>query len=240
MLQIAVCDDDPREIAQITACLEQFKKQCGAPLAYQTFCSAAEMLAAAKKHAFSLFLLDVMMPGVNGLDAAREIRSFDTEAKLVFLTSSAEYALLSYSVKALDYMLKPVDPQHLFAVLQTLRAEAENTQEGFAVKTKSGLARILFERLAAVEVMYKKVYFYMTDGTVREVSSSLSEFEPLLLQRPQFIRVHRSYLVNLDQINELSAANIVTYQGKNIPVSRALYPQVRSAYRRQLFCEKEG
>ena len=107
------------------------------------------------------------MPGINGMQAAHEIRAFDAGVKIVFLTSSPEFAVESYAVKAYDYILKPVSKDKLFSILDAVIAEELKPLEGLTVKTQSGITRILFSRLAFVEIMNKKLYFHLADGSVR-------------------------------------------------------------------------
>ncbi len=175
------------------------------------------------------------MPGLDGMEAAREIRGFDSAAALVFLTSTPDFAYKSYGVKALDYLLKPVRRETLFPILDRLSLEERRPQDGLTVKCGSTLVRVPFSQLSYVEVNRKRLYFNLTSGQVREVSGTLSDYEPLLLARPEFMRVHRSYIVNMLQAEELSPAGIRTFQGENLPVSRLLYPQVQKAYMELLF-----
>lgn len=179
------------------------------------------------------------MPGLDGMEAAREIRGFDSAAALVFLTSTPDFAYKSYGVKALDYLLKPVRGETLFPILDRLSLEERRPQEGLTVKCGATLVRVPFSQLSYVEVNRKRLYFNLTSGQVREVSGTLSDYEPLLLARPEFMRVHRSYIVNMLQAEELSPAGIRTFQGENLPVSRLLYPQVQKAYMELLF-ERRG
>jgi len=90
-----------------------------------------------------------------------------------------------------------------------------------------------------VEVLNKHLYFNLVDGSVREVFGSLSDYEALLLSQPEFRRVHRSYIVNLLQVMELSSGSIRTFSGKNLPVSRQLYPQLQKDYLKLLFTQRE-
>ncbi|MDF2838303.1 MAG: response regulator of the LytR/AlgR family [Evtepia sp.] len=237
-MHIAICDDDKEELAHITSLLEKYRREHHAALTHQAFHSAVELLSTAKAGDSALYLLDVMMPAVNGMEAAKEIRRFDSETKIVFLTSSPEFAVASYSVKAMDYILKPVSENRLFSVLDELLRDSQKPQEGLSVKVKNGISRILFSRLCYVEVVNKQVYFHLSDNSVREVTARLSEFEQALLARPEFVRTHRSFIVNLFQIDQLVQSKITTQQGKNIPVSRTLYKEVRDAYVRQLFWEE--
>lgn len=215
-MYIAVCDDQAEELSALTALLDQWQAE-----------------------RFSLYLLDVMMPGIDGMDAAREIRTFDDAADIVFLTSSPGFAYESYGVRALEYLLKPISGGLLFPVLDKLMLREQRPQDGLTLKAGATLVRVPFSRLSYVEVNGKHLYFHLADGTVREVAGSLKDYEPLLLVRPEFMRIHRSYIVNMLQIDELSPAGVHTFSGMNLPVSRLLYPQLQKDYMKLLFAERE-
>ena len=74
---------------------------------------------------FDILLLDVIMPGENGIDAAREIRRYDNNVKIIFLTSSAEFAVESYTVGAYFYQLKPIWEESFFRLMDSVIAECE-------------------------------------------------------------------------------------------------------------------
>lgn len=237
-MKIAVCDDDSQELARISASLDTYLLEKKISLIYKTFHNATELLATMRSSDYDIIFLDILMPGISGMKAAHEIRGFDTEVKIIFLTSSPEFAVESYAVKSYDYILKPVAQSRLFSILDAVIAEEQKPLEGLTVKTQSGLTRILFSRLAFVEVMNKKLYFNLADGSVREAPSPLAGFEEQLLSRSEFIKVHRSYIVNLWQVSELGAKELVTHGGKAVPISRLLYGKVREAYMKHLFLEK--
>ena len=238
-MYIAVCDDQAEELSALTALLDQWQAERHFPLRYHTFRSAAGMLDAAQRERFSLYLLDVMMPGIDGIDAARELRSFDDAADIVFLTSSPGFAYESYGVRALEYLLKPISAALLFPVLDGLFLREQRPQDGLTLKAGATLIRVPFSLLSYVEVRGKHLYFHQTDGQVREVVGSMRDYEPLLLARPEFMRVHRSYIVNMLQVSELSPAGVRTFSGMNLPVSRLLYPQLQKDYMSLLFAERE-
>lgn len=238
-MYIALCDDREEELAQVCALLERWQTEHRTPVHCKIFSSAAQLLDAAEKEQFSLYLLDVMMPGMDGIAAAREIRTFDSAASIVFLTASPGFAYESYSVHALDYLLKPIRPETLFPLLDRLTLQEHNPQEGLTLKCGTALVRVPFSQLAFVEVSGKHLYFNLTDGSVREVFGTLSEYEGLLLRRPEFLRTHRSYIVNMLQAQELSPAGLRTFSGKNLPVSRRLYPQLQKDYMKLLFARQE-
>ena len=234
-MYIAVCDDQEEEQEALLALLRAWEREHSFPLHCKTFSNAGEMLDAARQERFTLYLLDVMMPGMDGMEAAREIRCFDAAADLVFLTSSPSFAYESYSVRALEYLLKPVNREHLFPILDRLSLQEQKPWEGLTLKSGTMLIRIPFSQLAYVEVNGKHLYFNLTDGQVREVAGALRDYESLLLSRPEFARIHRSYIVNMMQIEELSPSGIRTFTGQNLPVSRLLYSQLQKDYLRLMF-----
>lgn len=238
-MYIAVCDDQIEELSTLTALLDAWQDQRHSSLRYRTFRSAGDMLDAARHERFTLYLLDVMMPGIDGIDAARELRSFDDAADIVFLTSSPGFAYESYGVRALEYLLKPISARLLFPVLDQLALREQKPQDGLTIKSGTLLVRVPFSQLAYVEVNGKHLYFNLADGQVREAAGSLREYEDELLARPEFVRIHRSYIVNMMQISELSNAGVHTFSGKELPVSRLLYPQLQREYMKLLFT-REG
>ena len=238
-MYIAVCDDQIEELEVLASLLDQWQKERQTALRVKVFRNAAELLDAARRERFTMYLLDVMMPGTDGLEAAREIRGFDAAADIVFLTSSPGFAYESYSVRALDYLLKPIRAEMLFPLLDRLSLREQKPQEGLTLKCGSTLIRVLFSQLSYVEVNGKHLHFNLTDGSVHEVFGTLREYEPLLLRQPEFMRVHRSYIVNMFQAAELSPTGVRTFSGKNLPVSRLLYPQLQKDYMKLLFNQRE-
>ena len=201
---IAVCDDDARVRGQLADILDAYAAKNGLPLRYQLFENAEDMLRAAGTERFTHYFLDVMMPCMDGITAAQEIRSFDPDAKLVFLTSFSEYAYQSYRVRAYDYLLKPVQMQTMTELLDRLRAEEAEAEACIFVQNGRSIFRIPYARLACLEVYQKKLFFYLTDGQVRTMPGTIAGFEAELLARPDFVKIHRSYIVNLNQVSELS------------------------------------
>ncbi len=238
MLKIAACDDDLLELSRISSLLNQYQTEKQPAFQYDIFTNAIDLLEEMKRNAYHILLLDVLMPGLNGIEAAREIRVFDEEIKIIFLTSSKEFAVESYAVDAHYYMLKPGTAQKLFPILDRIFLEEQREQDALYLKTPSGITRMPFNRIEVLEVFSKKLRFHLADGTVKEISGSLTDFEVELLHREEFIKVHRSYLVNMKSILSFNAKELATCAGQAVPISRLLYSQVREAYMQYLFKEK--
>ena len=237
-MYIAVCENQKEELSAVTELLERWQADRKAAVRWRTFSNAGELLEAARREGFTLYLLDVMMPGLDGMEAAREIRTFDTAADIVFLTASPGFAYESYGVRALEYLLKPVKAELLYPVLDGLLLREKRPQDGLTLKTGGALIRVPFSQLAYVEVNGKHLYFNMADGSVREISGSMKDYETLLLARREFAKVHRSYIVNMLQIEKLSTGCVRTFSGAELPVSRLIYPQLQKDYMELLFADR--
>lgn len=138
-MYLAICENQTEELAQLTALLHTWQEKCHIPVRIKTFENALTLLEAAKKEPFTLYLLDIMMPGINGISAAKEIRSFDETATIIFLSSSPSFAYESYSVQAMQYLLKPITAKLLFPILDQLALLEQKPEEGITLKAGADL-----------------------------------------------------------------------------------------------------
>lgn len=107
-------------------------------------------------------------------------------------------------------------------------------EQGFVIKIRNDTVRIAFAQIEYVEVINKTVFFHLADSTVWEVNAALANFERKLLARPEFLKIHRSYLVNLRYVQAVSGESVRTSNGNIIPVARQRRSQVQEAYMRFL------
>ena len=239
-LHIAICDDKPQELRQTAEAIQAFSASSLLPIRIQTFSDPECMLRAARTERFTHYFLDVMMPSMDGVTVAQEIRTFDTDARIVFLTSFKEYAYQAFRVRAHNYLLKPVSAPALHALLAELQSLEEDALQCLCIQSGRSFFRIPFSALTHVEISQKQLYFHTADGQVRQASGTLSEIEKTLLSRAEFFKIHRSYVVNLRQIASLSPDGCRMFSGANLPVSRLLYQRVQQAFMAHLFDGKEG
>lgn len=166
-MRIAVCDDDRQELGRIAALLDEYGGAGREPVLHTEFQSATELLASMRSVEYDLLLLDVLMPGLNGMEAAREIRDLGKEVSIVFLSATPEYAVDSYQVRATSYLLKPASAARVFPILDKLLDEKRRPEAALRVTTRSRVLRLPYRRIEYMEIMAKTLYFHMTDGDVR-------------------------------------------------------------------------
>lgn len=124
MIQIGFCDDDLSILSELRVLLDRYRVERNVEITSAAFQSPLELLTEIERGTrFDILLLDVMMPGENGIDTAREIRRYDQSMKIIFLTSSAEFAVESYTVGAYFYQLKPIWQESFFGLLDSVIAE---------------------------------------------------------------------------------------------------------------------
>ena len=113
-MRIAICDDDSLVLQELSDLLNQYRIQNHSQLEYDLYSCPLELVSQFEKGThYDIVLLDVFMPGINGIQCAKDIRTMDNFVKIIFLTSSAEYAAESYSVSAYQYLLKPLQKEKL-------------------------------------------------------------------------------------------------------------------------------
>lgn len=239
MFKIAICDDDIREMIRISNLLNKYQSEKNCLLKVETFSNVKTLLESMRNCTYDILLLDILMPGLNGMQAAYKIREFDNEVKIIFLTSSPEFAVESYSVGAYYYIIKPGTEEKLFPILNKLLNDVQITEEALYIKSSSGIMRIPLSKLEFLEIMNKRLFFHLTDGSVKEIHGSLSDYETQLVCREEFIKVHSSYIVNMNYIQELNSKELIMYTKQRVPTSRLLSDKVKQAYMEYLFIDKD-
>ena len=233
-MKIAICDDEKKELLHIHKLVDEYSR-CALTedkIEVFEFASSIHLLEQLDggKH-FDVFLLDIIMPNINGIKLATEIRMTDQIAKIIFLTSTPEFAVASYSVGAFNYLLKPIQRDKLFSVLEKAYNDiCSNLKPYIVVKTQTILSKVFLHKLIYVEVRGRTVYFNQKDGVTIESTSTISQVEAVLLADKRFIKPHRSYIINLDYIKNLSQNGIITTNEIFIPVSRNIFKEVKQTY----------
>lgn len=230
-MRIAVCDDNESEVSRIGKLITEYQFSREEPIDCHYYTNSIDFLCELRGGEYDLILLDVLMPEYSGIQTAQELRKLDRNVRIIFVSASPEFAVESYNVGAYHYLLKPIDADSFFALLDKIGAElSAQVEQGFILKSRDSVVRIAFSQLAYVEVINKTLFFHLADGTVHETTAALADFQEKLLSRPEFLKAHRSYLVNLNYIQAIGMNCVIMKNGPRIPVSRQRRSQVQDAY----------
>lgn len=241
MIRVAFCDDDLAILETLSVLIKQYREERNQVVKYAAFQSPLELLAEIEKGMrFDVLFLDVVMPGENGIDIAKEIRQYDTNVKIIFLTSSTEFAVQSYTVGAYFYQLKPIWKESCTRLLDSVIAECEKEQQNSLIlRCKTGIARIELNKLEYCEVIGRTLLFHLEDGKVLERVGSLDELYGQLIQFDNFLRPHRSYLINMEYIQNISSKNITMVCLVQIPIPHGKYSEIKDKYLEYAFNRKQ-
>ncbi len=233
MIQIAVCDDKIDELSNMVQLINQYRSSKNLNCEYTIFPNGFEMVSAIEKgKRFDIYCLDIIMPGFTGIDVAKEIRAFDKNAPIMFFTSSPEFALESYSVKAMNYVLKPISKEKLFFTFDDIleRMKIEENNDVVIVKSNEGIQKILISNLVFVEVIGRNVLYHLRSGKVIECTEPFSSVCENLLKYGCFIKPHRSYLVNMQYVDTIENHQVTLQTLSSIPVAQGKAREIKQQY----------
>lgn len=233
-MKIAICDDDETFLMYLHSLLEKWTKSNGSLISIYSFTNGDELLLAQQHESMDLIFLDVVMPLLNGIDTARELRNNHESVPIIFLTSSREYAVDSYEVQALNYLMKPIKEAALFHVLDNFLEASRKNEQAFVAKTASGFCRINISDVAWLEAQNKLVYVNFTNGSTLKICETFHKCMEIFSEDRGFFKCHRSYLVNLSCVREFTKNSL--YIDKTIiPIARSCYAAFKEAYFQHIF-----
>ena len=230
MLKIIACDDDAAFLDSLNTMIARWSSDSGVLCDVTLTTRGEDMLARHAASRADVIILDMIMPLVDGMDAARELRRTDSAVRIVFLTSSPEFALESYEVKAYDYLLKPVGYERLARLLDELAAARQAPTQELVIKTTYGYQAVRLVDVEFAEARNKHVVFHLRDGRELEATEPFRAVEDRVAGLPDFFKCHRSYLVNLRNIDHFSSAEIITRTGALVPLARSCRHGFQDAY----------
>ena len=233
MIKIAICDDNIMELKNIVELINEYRLSKNLNCEYTIFQSGFELVSAIEfnKQSFDIYCLDIVMPVLTGIDVAKTIRRLDRSANIIFTTCSTEFALESYSVRASNYLLKPIIKDNFFATFDELIDRMSIEQEAcLVVKSSMGIEKILVSNIAYAEIVRKKVLYYLVSGKIIQSNQIFSHVCNQLTNFPSYVQPHRSYIINMMYIDCIDALKITMQNGSIVPLSRDKTKEIKTKY----------
>lgn len=224
-VNIALCDDDNVQIKNLRQLIDEWSLDKPFAVNISEYESAEQFLFEYADDPCGLLLLDIEMGGISGMELAKKLRAGGDMLPIIFITGYSDYISEGYDVEALHYLLKPVEKERLFSVLDRYAVRRQRSEE-IILSTSEGVRRVPAESIAYVEAFGRKTAVNLRDKTVLECNMSISEFENF----SGFIHCHRSYIVNLEQIRSITKTAVILETGEEIPLSRRLYNEVNKSF----------
>jgi len=235
MLKVALCDDNEKECAAIGKLLQEYAAaRPRLAVKLSVFSSGQSLLAAEEEEGFDLYVLDVVMPGLSGIDLGIKLRELGSSGAIVYLTISPEYAMDSYNVHAFHYLLKPVKPAHFYHVLDEAAVSVKRQKSACVmVKTKDRLQRIQLDDILYAELAGRIMRYHLFNGEIVDSVTLRGPFQEeaaALLADSRFILCGVSFVVNLYYVTAIEKKFLLLDNGSRVPLSRNLAAQVRQQW----------
>lgn len=226
-LKIAVCDDDSSQRNYLTETVFTWaKRKCHLVKLIPYASAKAFLFDYEEQKDFDILLLDVEMPEISGIELAKTVRKENQTVQIIFITGYYEYFSDGFDVSALHYLIKPVDADKLFVVLDRAVSHLADRERAVLISTAEGEFKIPLANILYLEAqkVYVVVHTVTDDYRMR---IALTKFEKQLDRT--FFKIHRSYVVNLKYIEKITRTEVLMANGDIVPISRGMYDAVHAA-----------
>ncbi len=233
LLKIAICDDDAATLQRVTDIVSEFA--AGKEISVSSYPRPTGLLEdALHLGGFDLYILDILMPALTGMQLASELRRAGLGGRILFLTSSRDFAIDAFRVQASDYLLKPIQKAELIqALTESIAAISATKRKSMIVKTRESSVWLDFDRIVYAELVRKTVVYHLVGGTTLEsisIRSTFSEAVQPLLRDSRFFLCGSVKVVNLHYISQVDTENIYFRDGSGLYIGRRSSRELRSAW----------
>lgn len=236
MLELILCDDEPVFCRNLKAILQTELDLCGISCHIKEYHSGDTLIRDLNfEKDQQIFFLDIEMEGLNGIETAKIIRSKNSHAVIIFLTSHPDFVFQGYEVRALNYILKPYKKEKIISLLHMALDELNTSADtGLLIEQRSGNIRLSFGHIRYFFSEKHSVYVVTQSGTL----SFYGKLGDLQASLPDcFVRIHNRYLINLRYLNAIEK-NTAYLGNDSLPISRSCKQDLSIAYAKYMLNER--
>ena len=228
-MKIAICDDNLADIESVRNCLLEHP----ATKEYEIclYQNSLQMASDIKKGIqFDIAFLDIDMPSITGLELSKIIKKKFKNVFVVFITSYPQYAIDAFDCEAFNYLLKPLDKEKLFVVIDKITKIFNDVHAYRIIKKRNETIRLSIKDISFVESCNKHIIYHIGNKTY-ETTEILSDVYKDLEPRG-FYQIHQGYIVNMAHIDHFESYNVVLKDNKKVAISVRKKAEVLLAYRK--------
>lgn len=234
MLKIAICDDMMEDRERVHSIVQEFLKEKNINAEVRTFDHPDTLVHDCESFRPHIYILDIVMPMITGIEAARELRWNQPDAQIIFATSEKSYALESFDVNPINYILKPVEKAKLYETLEmAIRRVDIEEERTITIKVKGGFHTIVLDDIMYIDYRNHIVTYHLISGeqiSTATLRIGFAEYLETTVAEPIFVQCHESVAVNIKAIDKLTKTDIMVRNKEIIPVSKSKYANVAEQY----------
>ena len=231
-MRIAICDTSMPDIRHFQQVMEAYCQDQGLLCRLEIFTSGRALERSFTPGCYDVIFLDSCTGECSGIDIARHIRRMDEDVSIVFVASSREYALESYDVNAVHYIVKPIDVRSIHEALVRCQRFSKGKRRTLQVMSHRQVLLVPVDKIFYIEVSGKLCTIHCRREII-ETYATLDELE-YKINTADFLRTHRSYLVNMRYINGSTSGVFRLLNGDLVPIRRNGGADVRRQYKNYL------
>lgn len=241
-MRIAIVDDRSDDRKRLLDSVNRWAANNGVPLTPlpATFESGEALLSGFAKDQYDVIFLDIYMDGMTGMETARAIREVDRVVRIIFITTSTEFAVDSYEVDSSYYLVKPYSDEKLAVAFERCGTALLEKEQSILVPGQHGDERLVLHKIAYAEYNRRRIYVYLIDGTQTVVLMGWNAFADMLIKYPYFCDCMKGMLVNFEAVEKLTADSFILSGGTQLPISRLKYRAVREKFFDWSFAQARG
>ncbi len=227
MLNIALCDDNQLFLDAFAKTVSSLINEDHNILKFASSSDLLDRIEDYSSDCIDIVITDIEMPGLDGVNMAKELKNTQPRIQFIFVTNYTEYIQEVFSVNPIYYILKPVDKVKLAEALKkAIEQLSESDKKCFNITSKNKILRIRYDEIKYIESYSRKIIIHETKRNT-ELLMKLDDFEKEL--PPYFLRIHKSYSVNMNMIRSINNNRIELFSGEVIPVAKAKYPEIKKS-----------
>ena len=232
MIRIAVCDDEKIYLEKIKTIVRQYAEEKGMLLEVCAFSSSSDLLDKIESgEEYSIYVLDIYMPGITGMGIAGELRNNGVEAPIFFLTSSPDFALQAFGVNATHYILKPYGKEQVFFALDKALHEIGMIRpEGIMLRVNGGYQNVLAKNIIFSEADDNYQRIHLVNDKYLYIRITMSDLYNQVSALKGFFKLGRSHIINLKHVIQFTSNKVLMTGDKSLNIPKGAISDFKKAY----------
>ena len=232
MLHIAICEDEQSQLLLLENLVKDWAARQKTEVRIDPCSNAGQVLFLREEKDIDILLLDIEMPGMDGISLAHRLREKGENLQIIFVTGSPDYVLEGYEVEAVSYLLKPVNRERMFACLDRAVERGKKEEPVLLLEMAGQLVKVKIREICYVESVSHDtlVYLQKEKEPVRCRTGIAQLTERIEKESDAFYKIHRSFLVNLAYIGRITRKDVEMEDGRTLPIARGKWEELNRAY----------
>lgn len=231
-MRISICDDNKQELEEIYALTKKYFEEHSIDASIHRFCDADSLLEYENtKISSHIYILDVIMPHTDGISLGEQLHNKNSKAAIIYLTTSRDFAIDAFKVRAFSYLLKPVCEKEFYNELDCCIKSLGYSDKKYVVRTKTGTLALKDSDIISVEYYNHKLIYHTVNSTIEGLlqRSSFDNAAAVFIKENNFIKISASFIINMNNISSLTGNAFIMTNGDVYKITRS-YKGVEKAY----------